>query len=102
MHLRLEKSDPAKGAALGTPPTAIRLWFSLPPELSVTAVKLSAAGGIVVKLSKPERGEGAKDPVIVNITHPLAPGDYTVSWKTSSKDGHPISGDFGFTVKAGE
>ena len=31
----------------------------------------------------------------------LAAGTYTVSWKTSSKDGHPIKGDFTFTVKAG-
>lgn len=101
LHLRLEKSEPARGAVLATPPTAIRLWYSLPPELSVTAVKLASADGTAITLSKPTRGSGAKDPVSVNITHPLAPGGYVVSWKTSSKDGHPISGDFSFTVKAG-
>ncbi len=101
LHLRLEKSEPTKGAVLATPPTAIRLWYSLPPEMSVTAVKLATADGTAISLSKPTRGAGAKDPVVVDIRHPLAPGDYVVSWKTSSKDGHPISGDFRFTVKAG-
>jgi len=102
LHLRLEKSEPAKAAVLAAPPTAIRLWYSLPPELPVTTVKLASADGTAITLSKPKRGSGAKDPVVVDITHPLVAGDYVVSWKTSSKDGHRISGDFSFTVKAGE
>ena len=37
-----------------------------------------------------------------DVKQALAAGSYTVSWKTSSKDGHPIKGDFTFTVKAGD
>lgn len=102
MHLRLEKSEPAQGAVLSASPAEIRLWYSLAPELSVTGVKLVSAGGTAIALGKPTRGSGAKDPVVVDIPRPLAPGDYVVSWKTSSKDGHPISGDFSFSVKAAE
>jgi methionine-rich copper-binding protein CopC len=100
-HLRLEKSEPAKGDALAASPTVIRLWFSLAPEMAVTAVKLADADGKPVTLSAPRRGTGAKDPVEVDIPQKLAAGSYTVSWKTSSKDGHPVTGDFTFTVTGG-
>ncbi|MCC6927663.1 MAG: copper resistance protein CopC [Gemmatimonadaceae bacterium] len=98
-HLRLEKSEPAKDETLATAPKVIRLWFSLPPEMAVTAVKLADANGASVALAAPTRGSGAKDPVQSVIQGALADGSYSVSWKTSSKDGHPIRGDFSFTVK---
>jgi len=100
-HLRLVKSEPAKAQVLSTSPTVIRLWFSLAPEMAVTAVKLSTADGTAIPLSAPRRGRAAKDPIEVDIKQSLPPGEYLVSWKTSSKDGHPITGDFSFTVKAG-
>lgn len=100
-HLRLTKSEPAKAQVLTASPTVIRLWYSLPPEMAVTAVKLSSAEGTAMTLGAPRRGSGAKDPVEVDVKQPLPAGDYIVSWKTSSKDGHPITGDFTFTVKAG-
>lgn len=31
----------------------------------------------------------------------LAPGGYTVTWRVSSADGHPVSGELGFTVRVG-
>lgn len=99
VHLRLEKSEPAKGELLTASPTAIRLWFSLPPELAVTVVKLANAEGKAIPLGAPKRASGAKEPVVVDVSQPLAAGSYTVSWKTSSRDGHPIRGDFQFSIK---
>ena len=98
-HLRLEKSEPSKDEALASAPKVIRLWFSLPPEMAVTGIKLADANGNPVALGAPTRGSGAKDPVESAIQGALAAGSYTVSWKTSSKDGHPIRGDFMFSVK---
>jgi len=100
VHLRLEKSEPAAGAVLAASPSAIRLWFSLPPEMAVTVVRLTNAGGAAIPLGTPRRGTGASDPVEVPLKQPLPAGSYTVSWKTSSRDGHPIKGDFRFSVKA--
>lgn len=101
-HLRLEKSEPSKDAQLAAAPKAIHLWFSLPPEMAVTAVKLADADGKAITLGSPHRGSGASDPVDVDIKDALRPGSYIVSWKTASKDGHPVTGDFAFTVKAAE
>lgn len=100
-HLRLEKSSPTNGEALTAAPTVIRLWFSLAPEMAVTSIKLTDASGKAVTLSAPRRGSAAKDPVEADVAGALAAGTYTVAWKTSSKDGHPIKGTFSFTVKAG-
>lgn len=100
-HLRLEKSSPTKGEALTAAPKVIRLWFSLPPEMAVTSLKLADANGNAITLSPPRRGSAAKDPVEADISGALAAGTYTVAWKTSSKDGHPIKGTFSFSVKLG-
>jgi len=67
--------------------------------MAVTVVTLADASGKPVGVGAPRRGSGAKDPVEVAVDAMLPDGTYTVSWKTSSKDGHPIKGDFAFTVK---
>ncbi len=100
-HLRLEKSSPSEGEALTTSPKVIRLWFSMAPEMAVTSIKLADANGKAITLAAPRRGSAAKDPVEAEVTGALAAGTYTVAWKTSSKDGHPIKGTFSFSVKAG-
>ncbi len=98
MHLRLVKSEPSKDAVVAAP-TQVKLWFSLKPTMSVTAVKLTGADDVAVKVGKPSHTGDAKLPVEVSIDEPLAPGKYTVSWKTASSDMHPLTGDFAFTVK---
>ncbi len=99
-HLRLTKSEPARDQVVSAP-TAIRLWFSMAPELAVTTIKLADAAGTAVALSAVRRGSGAGASVEADVAQSLAPGRYTVTWKTSSKDGHPMKGDFTFTVRAG-
>ncbi len=83
-----------------SPPSVVRLWYSLPPELAVTVVKISRADGALVTTAAPRRGKVA-GAVEVDIKQPLAVGSYVVTWKTSSKDGHPVSGDFAFSIKGG-
>lgn len=101
-HLHLEKSEPAKDQVLPQAPTVIRLWYSMPPELAVTAVKLRRADGAAITTAAPHRGKDGATAVEVEIKQPLPAGSYVVNWKTASKDGHPVTGDFAFTVKAAE
>lgn len=98
MHLRLVKSDPAASATIAAP-TQLRLWFSLKPTISVTTVKLANAAKAPIKLAKPTFAGDVKLPVTVTIEEPLAPGTYTVTWKTASGDLHAMTGDYTFTVK---
>lgn len=101
-HLHLEKSEPSKDEVLQQAPTVIRLWYSMPPELAVTAVKLTRADGAAITTAAPHRGKDGATAVEVEIKQPLPAGSYMVKWKTASKDGHPVTGDFAFTVKSAE
>ena len=98
MHLRLTKREPAKDAVVAAP-SQLQLWFSLKPAISVTAVKLTSASDVAIKLGKATHTGDEKMPVVVSVDEPLAPGKYTVSYRTASSDMHPITGDYSFTVK---
>lgn len=98
MHLRLVKSVPARDAVVAAP-TQLQLWFSLKPAMAVTTVKLTSASKAAIKLGKPVHAGDEKLPVQVSIEEVLAPGKYTVTYKTAASDLHPMTGDFSFTVK---
>lgn len=97
-HLRLVKSEPSKGDTVAAP-KVVRLWFSEPATLSVTSVKLKGADGKDVELAKPTFSGDTKQPVEVAVTGALAAGSYALSYKTASKDMHPITGEFTFVVR---
>lgn len=98
-HDELVATDPAAGAVLTEAPDTLTLSFSaeLLPEPGATEVRVTDAGGTTL-------AEGA--PVIsgTTVTQALLPGagDYSVLWRVVSSDGHPISGEYSFTVDAPE
>lgn len=97
-HLRLERSAPADEAVLEESPEEIRLWFSQEPELAVSRVGLQGPAG-EVELGDVERDEEDAKILFASVPEPLPDGQYSVSWATSSGDGHPVRGDFGFRVQ---
>lgn len=97
LHLRLERSAPADEAVLETPPEEIRLWFTQEPELAVSRIGLEGPAG-KVELGEVERDEDAPEVLFASVPEPLPDGRYTVSWVTSSGDGHPVKGEFGFRI----
>lgn len=82
------------------PPTSVRLWFSQPPELAVTTVKVTGPRprATAVALAPLARGDSAL--VVAPVKGVMAPGTYTVAWRTMAKDGHVARGTFAFTVAA--
>ncbi|NKB88344.1 MAG: hypothetical protein GKS06_09000 [Acidobacteria bacterium] len=98
MHLRLTKSAPTKDAVVEASPAEIRLWFSLPPELAVSRIKLTAADGTEMEVGELTAGE--ENTIYAALAADIPPGAYEVSWRTSSGDGHPITGTFAFEVGA--
>lgn len=100
-HLHLRHASPAAGAALTTAPREIRLTFSEAPQLAVSSVVLARADGAPVALL-PLRIDGASPTTLVApVAGPVAAGEYTVSWSTTSADGHPVRGRYAFRVTAG-
>ena len=97
-HLHLVKSAPAANATVATSPGSIRLWFSQRPELAVTTVKVTGPGSAAVALARLASGDSAL--VIAPVKTAMAPGSYSVAWRTMAKDGHVIRGTFSFRVEA--
>lgn len=97
-HTRLESSVPARGDTLHQPPREVRLRFSRPAEARYTAIELLGPGGAAPVGTAVEReGSGSRE-FIVPLPSPLAPGTYTVRWRTAGRDGHVLRGSFTFTV----
>ncbi|HXV87395.1 MAG TPA: copper resistance CopC family protein [Gemmatimonadales bacterium] len=96
VHLRLTKSEPASDAVLDQPPAEVRLWFSEKPQAAVSAIRLSGPAG-VAKLAVVQPGPDSMA-ISARVESRLEPGAYTVSWRTAGRDGHPLRGEFAFTI----
>jgi methionine-rich copper-binding protein CopC len=97
-HFALSRSAPAADATVAAP-TEVRLWFTEAPENNTVGIRLIRDGAAV------QTTEVTKDPenaavFFVKPSAPLAPGRYTVSWRGVGDDGHAVTGDFGFSVRA--
>lgn len=99
-HLHLKRSNPASGSRTASAPTVIQLWFTDPPEVGMSAIKLSGPKGEAIHLGSLRLANGDRTAIIVPITDRLANGTYTVTWRTASADGHPMRGHFWFVVDA--
>ena len=100
-HLKLTRAFPAADTTLTSSPDAVRLWFSESADLVATRISVAASNGVPVPVGKPARLPGRDMPITAAISTTLALGKYTVSWKTMSKDGHVVSGRYGFTLTSG-
>ena len=93
-HDSLTDSSPADGDS-GPPPTELVLTFSGEIASVGAAVEATGPDGVV--------SEGAPEVEGFTVTQPLAAdlpaGAYQVAWRVTSSDGHPISGEYTFTVE---
>ncbi|MCL7970500.1 MAG: copper resistance protein CopC/CopD [marine benthic group bacterium] len=98
VHTRLESSTPAADEVLSSAPEEIELRFSGPVNGALSSVFIVASTGdsLRVSLSMP----GADGRTLLGELPPLSEGEYLVRWRTVSADGHPVEGEFGFTVAA--
>lgn len=96
-HTHLVRSAPAANARLTMSPGAIELWFSEAPALQMTSIDLLDSAGTRVLLGH-VTGSGVH--LTIQVERTLAPGRYTVVWKTAADDGHVSDGRFFFFVEA--
>jgi methionine-rich copper-binding protein CopC len=93
-HDRLVSTTPGDGSTVATAPTTVELTFSDDVVAVGTEIVVSGPDGEV------QQGRPRIDGTAV--TQSLAPGSpagaYTVTWRATSKDGHPVSGTFAFTA----
>ncbi len=96
-HNSLQGSDPADGSTVATAPDRITLTFDEPAQALGTEIVVIDPDGATVS-------SGAAELLDATVGQPLAgslpAGAYSVQWRVTSADGHPISGAFTFTASA--
>lgn len=97
-HSQLESTSPAAGATVDTVPLEVVLTFNENVLRGLSRVGVADASGASVVAGEPT-SEGRV------VSQPLAPdlsaGTYTVTYKVTSADGHPISDRFTFLIAEG-
>lgn len=95
-HDQLVSTSPKDGGTVATTPTKVVLTFSDKVISVGTELVVTGPDGPV------QQGRPSLDGH--TVTQPLVPGSpagrYTVTWRATSKDGHPVSGTFTFTSSA--
>lgn len=96
-HDVLEKTTPADGTSVPVVPANVVLTFSDEPlELGVQILVKGPAGD--VQLGAPV----VSGREVTQAVSPTAPaGDYTVAYRVTSGDGHPLSGTISFFASRG-
>ncbi|REJ04643.1 copper resistance protein CopC [Microbacterium bovistercoris] len=99
-HDELVSADPAADTTVETLPAQLALTFS--------GDVLDAEGATMIQVTDPAGSpvtDGAPTVDGTTVTQPLAAGGpaglYHVAWKVVSADGHPIAGEYAFTVTTG-
>jgi copper resistance protein C len=96
-HDELVGSTPAPGATLDAAPSDVELEFSGQIQELGTEVLVTGDDGTTVS-EGPAQVDGTT--VVQPLTADLPAGGYTVDWRATSADGHPLSDRFTFTVTA--
>src|SRR3954469_17674987 len=98
-HSNYERSDPPANAVVAQAPNQVRVWFSEEPETRLSELQIMDASRRRVDRSDMTAVPGDPRALMIDVQDNLAPGTYTVVWKTlSAVDGHTARGAFPFTV----
>ncbi len=94
-HDHLVSSDPAADAELDAPVDVLTLTFSGEVIADGTQVRVTTPTGDA-------DAEVAVDGEIVTATFPPSdePGEHLVQWRVVSSDGHPVEGEYTYSVAA--
>jgi len=100
-HAVLEGSNPAPQASLASAPKAVTLDFSEKVDVRSDGIRLIDGTGGTVEIGKPFHPGGKGKEVQVALPK-LTKGLYTVAWRATSADSHPVQGAFtwGYGVSA--
>jgi methionine-rich copper-binding protein CopC len=95
-HNVLKSTNPEEGETVARTPASVVLTFDEPAIALGTKVVVTGPAG-PVQVGTPQ----LVDKTVTQDLQVGAPaGEYTVEWRVTSADGHPISGSFGFTSEA--
>jgi copper resistance protein C len=95
-HDELLSTDPAADSTVATVPSVVTLTFAEPPLTLGLGVDVTGPRGTVSAGAPTLSGSDVRQA----IRPGAPPGTYTVRWRVTADDGHPVSGSFTFVASA--
>ncbi|MCQ6273293.1 copper resistance protein CopC, partial [Pseudarthrobacter sp. R1] len=99
-HDALSSTTPARDSVVTTAPETVSLTLTQPPtdsaSLNLSIITVTDGAGATVS----DGTVSVEGPTLSTKTAAGSPGTYTVLWRAVSSDGHPIEGNYTFTVQA--
>lgn len=97
-HLALESSIPEADARVGAELEEVRLFFTQPPQLSGTSIRIADGAEQLMEATEAAADAGDPSEIFVRLRGQLRSGSYTVHWRALAQDGHAANGSFEFSV----
>lgn len=101
-HTDLADTDPAADATLEQPPRTVRLTFTetISEDFADATIRVGDSKPITVRSTV--AGRGLLLTIPPELRADTVPGDtgWRVSYRVVSRDGHPITGSYGFVVRS--
>ncbi len=98
-HLTPTKSLPEADAVLRDSPEHVQVWFTQDPDPAVSLLTLDGPTG-AIEIGEVEIAAGKS--LKAAVLRQLAPGSYTLKWRTAGDDGHIRRGGVAFSVRAAD
>jgi methionine-rich copper-binding protein CopC len=96
-HASLVETYPVDGDILGKPPEQVQLLYSEPVDAGFDPVKVYDREGYRVDEGNARVAPDNRKLLVVDLDE-LSESSYTVEWRVTSVDGHPVDGEYGFDV----
>ncbi|MFC7634055.1 copper resistance CopC family protein [Paraburkholderia humisilvae] len=89
---------PSAGSAVSASPKEVFIDFDAPIEPAFSSITVSDAHGKSMTDGNAEVDSPNQRRMSVRLM-PLTPGDYTVAWMVTARDGHHTQGHYNFTMR---
>jgi methionine-rich copper-binding protein CopC len=97
-HASLVKAAPAIDGTITAPPPTLTLWFNERPDVALSNIRLRGPDSVLVATSAPHAAADTMA-LLAEVRGTLAPGVYTVQYRTAGPDGHVMRGSYKFTLQ---
>jgi len=98
-HARPVETYPTDGGTLAEPPEQVQILFNEPVEAEFNPVEGYGQGGVRVDEDDARVSPNDAKLLVMDLGE-LSEDSFTVEWRVTSADAHPVSGAYGFAVDA--
>src|SRR5690606_18095128 len=78
-----------------------RLRFNEGVEIALARLTLVGPGGAEFEVGELQNAPDSATVIVTPLEGPLSAGVYTVRWQVAGADGHPVRGEYSFTIEPG-